>query len=712
MAIERQGTLHNMLQDSEKAYNAFARLLNSQISEAQKMKAHSGIGYAYNAMGQHGKALSEYKAGAALGRRLVSLNLRSHAVAFAEISLDIVETMQYTEANETEVERVRQEALSVLRKLEVELNGIFNLMEDCAKLCGQAAAHRTLLEQQRGNSDGNNGLAVRETTLATKQLETLDQQAAQLTEEVHDELSSMPLRVRIYQLRAKASTIMLEALCESDSAAALLQLEISQLATDAASKVRAVIRSASMEESLQAVAEDILVRARQEGAEVAHSNAIWQRQGLEIEEGTEEVEMEDGRMIRLNHKLEHKGQETIYPPSWASQPSLEQFIAAAQMAQTTVVAYNIFPPWGLCYWVINPYNGEILFKKIIVHDFELSTIISKATDAVAGSLEEKEAIHALRIAHSVFVEPVSDLLPLETGGRVVFVLPAIDTRDHSTSDSRVLPFGALVDAEGLSVAALLATSIMPSVHVLAMSQRAQESLQENESGGLLDSAGLMFAVPSAAAEDDKPEPMLVAQMEALCAVAAELDKTATEIEVPSDSEESNVRHETLLSALRAARCPVFLAGHVKPGGSANSAAQLTVSNRLGLSSDQIESLAAPLSVPLVVLSAAQPEARGGLVTIANSLIRAGVQCVVVAWGATQLQDVILRCITSLVRSHLQDPNSDLAVKLQQVICNMKEKTDVQWIPVEIFGSLVHLNVAPPKQQINPPNEPPLLEAGD
>jgi len=176
-------------------------------------------------------------------------------------------------------------------------------------------------------------------------------------------------------------------------------------------------------------------------------------------------------------------------------PTITQIKQIASTQKATLVQYSIISEQELYIWVIKP-TGEISFRQVdltsgntnITEVAKLSpppaTEISQrsatqATKLASSVLETRNALFApsknsyttkLKQLHQVLIQPIADLLPTQPEARVIFI---------PQKELFLVPFPALVDANGSYLIEKHTILTAPAIQILDLTNQKRHKNQQN-----------------------------------------------------------------------------------------------------------------------------------------------------------------------------------------------------------------------------------------
>lgn len=181
-------------------------------------------------------------------------------------------------------------------------------------------------------------------------------------------------------------------------------------------------------------------------------------------------------------------------------PDLEEIRRIAQEQDATLVSYSIIDTDvntpELYIWVIRP-DGTLIFRSVGLENRDLGQVVVQARVAVRGHNRGRSAnnddvtrdpspqsspavIRAsrhryLQTLHQLLINPIADLLPTDPESRVVFV-------PHG--ELFLVPFPALMDADGTYLIEQHTILMAPSIQVLDLTRQQQERITTEQATSL------------------------------------------------------------------------------------------------------------------------------------------------------------------------------------------------------------------------------------
>ena len=179
----------------------------------------------------------------------------------------------------------------------------------------------------------------------------------------------------------------------------------------------------------------------------------------------------------------------------ASPLSLAQIRATAQQANATLVEYSLVPEdtfrvqgkqrgrtAEIHIWVVQP-DGTIEFRHASMagQSLRLTELVQASRDVIgvrgrgglgAVQANDSDRINILENLHQLLIDPIQDLLPHNPEDRVVFI---------PQGDLFLVPFPALLNAEGDHLIQHHTILTAPSIQVLRLTQQRREHLQTSRS---------------------------------------------------------------------------------------------------------------------------------------------------------------------------------------------------------------------------------------
>ncbi|MGV0028201.1 CHAT domain-containing protein [Phormidesmis priestleyi] len=369
---------------------------------------------------------------------------------------------------------------------------------------------------------------------------------------------------------------------------------------------------------------------------------------------------------------------------------LAQIQQVARQQNATLVEYSVVKK-DLYIWIVSP-SGQIQFRKT-QYQFppdQLQDLVSVTRGALQQSARRSRTTrtpaslapnarlnqfgsYQLRTLHQLLIEPIADLLPKNPNDRIIFI---------PQNELLLVPFPALMDAQGNYLIEQHTLSSAPSIQVLSLTAQNQQQLNRTPNRTALVvgnptlpklSEGRLFPLPAA-----EQEARTVAQLlKTTPMIGAEATKAAVLKQMPQ------------------ARF-IHLATHgllTRNNGEAPGAIVLAPNDPNQVNDGLLtptEILDMKLKAELVVLSAcdtAQGDVTSdGVVGLSRSLVAAGVPSVVVSlWNVS---DESTSLLMSEFYRNLQKGSDRAAALRQAMLTTMKHpefSTPYDWAAFTLIG---------------------------
>jgi len=407
---------------------------------------------------------------------------------------------------------------------------------------------------------------------------------------------------------------------------------------------------------------------------------------------------ERGRTRAVSALLARRDGTSAPDPEFAMIPTIAQIKKIAAAQRSTVVEYSILykydpnlplefsdykkiPVTDLLAWVIKP-SGEIAFRRTeLTPPLELAELVRSGRDSlgargrgVGGKHRptskpgEKAALNAsLRRLHQLLIEPIRDCLPSEPGAMVTFI-----PQDYLF----FVPFAALQDAAGEFLIAQYALATAPSIQVLDLTRRHQNSLPVETRGALVVGNPTMPFI-----NGKRLPPLPGAEQEA--------KTVAAQIRAPVMLGAQATKMEVLAQMTAVRTIHLATHGFLDDATEGFGSVALTPSDgdRGFLTSREISALR--LNAELIVLSAcdtAQGKITGdGIQGLSRSFIVAGASSVIVSlWSVPDAPTALL--MSDFYRSLQQGVNKAEALRQAMLTTMRAHPQPLDWAAFTLVGN--------------------------
>jgi CHAT domain-containing protein len=384
--------------------------------------------------------------------------------------------------------------------------------------------------------------------------------------------------------------------------------------------------------------------------------------------------------------------------SFIANPTVTQIIQIAKAQNATLVQYSRIGDESLYLWVVKP-TGEIAFRPVDLkaQTAELENLVFESRDAIGArgradvevslgtealrQLQEKQTQN-LKQLHQLLIEPIADLLPKDPDQRVIFV---------PQGELFLIPFPALLDANGKALIEKHTILTAPSIQVLELTHKKAEeqkrkSIWQNGQFALVVGNPTMPKVTTRAGDTPVQLPNLLgAKREAmeiafLLNTKAITDQQATKAAIIQQMPNARFIHlatHGLLDDFRGLGLPGAIALAPSGNGELNDGL---------LTADEI--LDMKLKAELVVLSACDT-GRGritgdGVIGLSRSLIAAGVPSIIVSlWKVPDDSTALL--MTEFYKNLQRSPNKAQALRQAMLITKQKYPDPLNWAAFTLIG---------------------------
>ncbi len=389
--------------------------------------------------------------------------------------------------------------------------------------------------------------------------------------------------------------------------------------------------------------------------------------------------------------------------------NIQQIQQIASEQNSTVVEYSIIWDESIYIWVVKP-TGEIVFHQLDIKSLNqqqhtsLKDFVNKSRNSIgvrglpvrAGltipsnilafleKTDEATAKDHLRQLYQILIQPIADILPKDPNQRVIFI-------PHDALF--LVPFPALLDANGKYLIEQHTILTAPSIQVLDLTQKQKKEIDTQSGLGksLVVGNPTMPSVPYEPGQQPQPLPQLPGAEQEAIAIAPLLQtqpltgNQATKSAIIQKMQESRIIHlatHGLLDDLRGLGSAIALA----PDPRKPAEDQYGRANGL-LTAEEI--LDMKLKADLIVLSACNT-GRGkitgdGVIGLSRSLISAGIPSVMVSlWS---VPDAPTAELMTDFYNNWQKQHMDKAQALRQAMLNtMKTHPHpIDWAAFTLIG---------------------------